>query len=87
MRASIATMTVICATACFWTGVASADAKATYEHKCSKCHELEDFAGKPPAQLEEKINSITSGSMKHKAKITMTADETKAMAAYLSAGK
>ena len=87
MRSFIATMTLTCAAACLWTGAALADPKATFEKVCSNCHEMSDFAGKPAAQLEEKIKAITAGTLKHKKKLTLTDDEAKAMAAYLSAGK
>jgi hypothetical protein len=80
-------MTLTCAAACLWTGAALADAKATVEKTCSNCHEMSDFAGKPAAQLEEKIKAISAGTLKHKKKITVTDDQAKELAAYLSAGK
>jgi mono/diheme cytochrome c family protein len=87
MRPFIATTSLIGAAACLWAGSAWADAKATFDSVCSKCHEHADFAGKPAAQIEEQIKGIVSGSIKHKKKLTLSDAEVKEMAAYLSAGK
>ena len=71
-------------------GAALADAaaaKAKYEAVCADCHEKEDFAGKPAADIETKIKAISAGTIKHKGKVKLSDAEAKDMAAYLSAGK
>jgi cytochrome c553 len=87
MRIFIAMMTLTCAAACLWAGAALADAKAMVDKTCNNCHEMSDFAGRPAAQIEEKIKAISAGTMKHKKKFTVTDDQAKELAAYLSAGK
>jgi mono/diheme cytochrome c family protein len=87
MRPFIATTSLIGVAACIWAGAAWADAKATFDSVCSKCHEQKDFAGKSAAQIEEQIKGIVSGSIKHKKKLTLSDAEAKEMAAYLSGGK
>jgi len=71
-------------------GAALADAAAAnakFRAVCDECHEPEDFAGKPAADLEKKIKAISAGTMKHKKKYTVSDAEAKDLAAFLSAGK
>jgi len=87
MRSSIATMSLICAAACIWTGTARADSQALYDKECSRCHELADFAGRPAAQIEDKIKAVVNGTIKHKRKLTLSDEQIKELSAYLSAAK
>ena len=68
-------------------GATLADAAPPKAKTCMGCHESEDFAGKPAADVETKIKAISAGTVKHKKKFTVTDAEAKELAAHLTAGK
>jgi cytochrome c553 len=67
-------------------GPAFAD-KAAFDAQCADCHEANEFAGKPAADLEKTLKGISAGTVKHKGKIKLSDAEAKSLAAFLSAGK
>jgi mono/diheme cytochrome c family protein len=62
---------------------------ATFNKTCKGCHakKMDVFAGKSAADLETAIKGIEGGTVKHPKKLTLSADETANVAAYLSSLK
>jgi cytochrome c553 len=56
--------------------------KAKVDAICSECHEAADWEGEDAASLEELIQGVASGAVKHKVKLNLTGDDIKNIAAY-----
>jgi mono/diheme cytochrome c family protein len=61
--------------------------KAVFEKSCAECHEVGEFAGKPAADLQERLGGIVAGKVKHKPPLKLSDAERQSLAAYLSAGR
>jgi mono/diheme cytochrome c family protein len=67
----------------------AADAAAgqkTFQASCNACHakKMQVFAGKSAADLETAIKGIVGGTVKHPKKLTLSADDTANVAAYIA---
>jgi mono/diheme cytochrome c family protein len=67
----------------------AAAGQATFDKTCKACHakNMKVFAGKSAADLETAIKGIEGGTVKHPKKLTLGADDTANVAAYLSSLK
>lgn len=73
----------------FSGGAAAADAAAGADKAkpCLKCHEADEYAGTPAADIESKIKAIVAGTTKHKNKLTLAEADIQDIAAFFAAGK
>jgi mono/diheme cytochrome c family protein len=70
--------------------VLAADAvagKKTYDAICADCHELEDHAGKPAADLQKSLKAIVARQKKHKKQLRLDEEQIANVAEYLSTAK
>jgi cytochrome c553 len=65
----------------------AAAGKAKFDDVCSDCHNPEDHAGKPAAELTQKMKDISAKKIKHKGKITLTDSEISDLVAYFATVK
>lgn len=75
------TFMLLLATSC---DSSAATPSQTFESVCVDCHEASDFSGEPVKELEASLTAISNGTLKHKGKVTLSAAEIVAMAAFLS---
>jgi mono/diheme cytochrome c family protein len=64
----------------------AAAGQATFNKSCKGCHakKMDVYAGKSAAELETEIKGIEGGTVKHPKKLTLSADETANVAAYIA---
>jgi len=63
-----------------------AAAGKTKAEACVECHEAADFAGEDAARLEQAINDMVAGKVKHKPKLDTSAADAADIAAYWASG-
>lgn len=86
---TLATIGLMAAGLAGYSGSALADAaagKAIFEKDCTECHEAADFKGDDAKVIQETIEKISAGQMKHKKAFKLTAEQAADLAAYMVSG-
>jgi len=68
-----------------WNGLALAGDAAAMTETCMDCHEMSEFKGKDAAELEKEYHEgIAENKMMAKATADLSADDVKAILAYIA---